>query len=226
MTQQVVNLTRDEVRRVDRIATERFAVPGIVLMENAARAVTQVAVKMRPLPAAVLLLCGGGNNGGDGFAIARHLANLGYFTDIAMTVPPEKYTGDALTNWRIVEAMHLPARRVENAAELLREKAHPSLIIDAVFGTGLSQPPRSPFDELAAVVNASGIPVLAVDVPSGLDCDTGRPFGACIRATRTVTFVAMKRGFLSPESRQWTGEVVVGDIGCPLAAIEMARTGG
>jgi NAD(P)H-hydrate epimerase len=117
--------------------------------------------------------------------------------------------------------MGLPVAPAEPA---LIDRPGPRLIIDAVFGTGLDRPPRDPFPLLAEAAERSRVPVLAVDVPSGLDCDTGKPPGACIRATRTVTFVAEKVGFSQPGARHWLGPVVVGDIGCPVELIgEVAK---
>ncbi len=226
-----MRLTRQQVRAVDRIAIERFHVPGIVLMENAARGATAVALQMLAgqmpagqMPAhqqrpAVLILCGGGNNGGDGLAIARHLHNSTAQVQIGLTVEPARYRGDAAINWRIVEAMGLPYAPAEPG--LIRARPW-DLIIDAIFGTGLDQPPRPPFDALAQAVNASGRAVLAIDLPSGLDCDTGQPMGPIIRASQTATFVAMKRGFDQPGAQAFTGPVTVVDIGCPRAAIEAA----
>jgi NAD(P)H-hydrate epimerase len=96
-------------------------------------------------------------------------------------------------------------------------------IVDALFGTGLTRPLGSPYDEVVTQVNSSGKALLAVDIPSGLDCDTGEPFGPTIRATHTATFVAPKRGFLNPASRDWTGEVHVIDIGAPPGLVEEYR---
>jgi len=98
-------------------------------------------------------------------------------------------------------------------------------IVDALFGTGLSRPLGSPFGQIVEDINASGSPVLAVDIPSGLDCDTGEPLGPTVRATHTATFVAPKRGFLNPASRDWTGEVHVIDIGAPRVLVEEYRKG-
>ncbi len=180
-------------------------------MENAARAVADCAGRMLGKNGrGVLILCGGGNNGGDGLAAARHLHLRGLAVRIALTVDPAGYKGDALINWKIVQAMKIPAAPFE------KSMLSSSLIIDAIFGTGLDRPPRDPFPAIAEAVNSSGIPVLAVDVPSGLDCDTGQPPGACIRATRTVTFVAEKIGFAKPMARQFLGDVEVAGIGCPV----------
>ena len=101
---------------------------------------------------------------------------------------------------------------------------HNCWIVDALFGTGLSRSLESPFDELVAIVNSSQNPILAIDIPSGLDCDTGTPLGPTVRATHTATFVAPKRGFLNPAARQWTGEVHVIDIGAPRVLVEEYRS--
>ena len=212
-------LSRSQVRAIDRESIERYQIPGIVLMENAALSAARVAQEMLPKPAGsrVLVLCGGGNNGGDGLAIARHLHNAGMTVHLALTIDPAKYQGDALINWQIVQAMNLRWSTAE-AQQIAREPA--DLIIDAIFGTGLTEAPRPPFGYIADAVASNGAPVLAIDLPSGLDCDTGRPPGACIAATRTITFVAEKIGFAQPEARRWLGEVTVGSIGCPRELIE------
>ena len=209
-------LTRQQVRQVDQVAVEKFHIPSIVLMENAARAVAAAAMDMlAPAGTRILAVCGGGNNGGDGLAAARHLSIAGKTVTIALTIDPAKYRGDALINWRIIEAMRLPV--VVATADLLAT-SDADLIIDAIFGTGLSAPPRDPYPALFAAINARKITVLAVDIPSGLDCDTGEPWDSCVRATRTVTFVAEKIGFANPAARQYLGEVVVAEIGCPVEA--------
>lgn len=213
-----MHLTREQVRSVDRIAIERYGIPGIVLMENAARAAAEAAREMLGGTGRVLILCGGGNNGGDGLAIARHLHNARVEVLIGLATRPSSYAGDALINWNITRAMNL--RTMTATPELIRLRPW-ALIVDAVFGTGLAQAPRDPFPALADAVNQSDRPVLAIDVPSGLDCDTGEPLGACIRAKRTITFVAEKAGFAAPVAREYTGTVVVGDIGCPRELYEL-----
>jgi len=204
---------------VDRRAVEEFCVPGIVLMENAARAVVGVALEMLEgrSGAPVLVLCGGGNNGGDGLAVARHLHNAGWRVTVGITIDPGQYKGDAGINYRIVQAMGLAVVRA--APEMLAEGW--GLVIDAIFGTGLDRPPREPFAALAGAVNGAGVPVLAIDLPSGLDCDSGEVLGtACVRATRTVTFVAEKVGFANAGAGAFTGVVSVGDIGAPREVVE------
>ncbi|HLL88847.1 MAG TPA: NAD(P)H-hydrate epimerase [Tepidisphaeraceae bacterium] len=214
----MTRLTRSQVRDVDRRSIQDYHVPGIVLMENAARAVADQACLMLDGQCAgeVLILCGGGNNGGDGLAVARHLHNRGANVTIALTVDPALYAGDALINWQVVSAMGLD---ITDATPALLERSRALLIVDAIFGTGLTHPPRDPFPALAAAVEKSDKPVLAVDVPSGLDCDTGVPPGACIAADRTVTFVAEKVGFAADAAKRYLGHVVVADIGCPREVI-------
>ena len=217
----IVHLTRSQVRQVDKRAFDQYHIPGIVLMENAARAAADVACAWELLgrrPGNVLILCGGGNNGGDGLAVARHLHNRGSNVFIALTIDPITFHGDALLNWIIISAMKIPAQPFEPS--MLNE--WPGLIIDAIFGTGLSEPVRDPYPAIFAAINSSGIPVLAVDLPSGLDCDTGRPLGACIKATATLTLVAPKIGFSEPDAKQFLGDVVVGDIGCPRELVVAA----
>jgi NAD(P)H-hydrate epimerase len=115
--------------------------------------------------------------------------------------------------------MNLPTRSF-NPTQLTSDK--PALLIDAIFGTGLERPPRDPFPALALAINTASIPILAVDLPSGMDADTGVPLGpAAIRATRTVTFVAPKAGFSATTAREFTGDVVVADIGCPREILDL-----
>lgn len=214
-----ITLTRQQVRRIDELAVQRYRIPGIVLMENAAIGVARVARSILDGMGlrTASILCGGGNNGGDGLALARHLHNSGYEPLIGLCSDPGKYQGDALANWRIVEAMKLPTFAA--TADTLARQAR-TLIVDAIFGTGLTSEPRPPFADLCQAVRQSGCVVLAVDLPSGLDCDTGLPLGECISAHFTVTLVAMKAGFANPGSRQFTGSVSVADIGAPPELID------
>jgi len=220
MSNGIIRLTRRQVREVDRRAIENFHIPGIVLMENAARNAADAAWEMLDhRPQNVTIVCGGGNNGGDGLAIARHLHNRGANVQILLAIDPIKYAGDAAINWAIVQAMGLEVAGADEAAELLSPFAA-NLIIDALFGTGLAQPPRPDAQGLIQRINASTVPVLAIDLPSGMDCDTGEPLETCVRATRTVTFVAEKSGFANPDSAEFTGDITVADIGCPRELID------
>jgi NAD(P)H-hydrate epimerase len=220
----MIRLTREQSRAVDALATDVYQTPGIVLMENAARGAVEVAREMlRPLHGKqILILCGGGNNGGDGLAMARHLHNHRAKVTIAFLTDPATYKGDALINARIIQAMKLPTIHAD--PEVVGHMK-PDLVIDAIFGTGLNRRPSEPFGALVEAVQQIGAPILAIDVPSGLDCDTGKPLGACIRAKATATFVAEKVGFAAPEAAHFTGEVTVVDIGCPRECIDRVFAG-
>jgi NAD(P)H-hydrate epimerase len=214
----MIRLTRWQLREIDRLAVEQYRLPSIALMENAARSAADAACDMLGAIRGrnVLILCGGGNNGGDGLALARHLHNRGAEISIALTIDPARYHGDAQTNWEIVSAMRLPCAPAH--AEAIAE-SRADLLIDAIFGTGLTEAPREPFPAIVDAISRSGRPVLAIDLPSGLDCDTGQPPGACVRATRTITFVAEKAGFAAPTALPYLGSVTIGDIGCPVELI-------
>lgn len=224
-----IRLTRAQVREIDRRSIDQYHIPGIVLMENAARAVTEVALDMLRGVAdpAVEIICGGGNNGGDGLAVARLLHNHGIGVEIALAVDPTGYRNEALANWQIVAAMRLPTMSIHDA-DVPIDGGVKDLIIDALFGTGLTTPPRDPDRRWIDLMNEYRVPVLAIDIPSGMDCDTGQPLGpSCVRATRTVTFVAEKVGFSNPSARKYLGQVIVGDIGCPRELIHaVARADG
>jgi NAD(P)H-hydrate epimerase len=215
----MIRLTRAQVREIDRRAIEEYHIPGVVLMENAARGVVELAVKMLSGLAGsnVLIVCGGGNNGGDGLAVARHLHNLQFAVHVLMASDPAELKGEALVNWQIVSAMKIAQSPA--TAELIAQ--HPSdLVIDALFGTGLTSAPRAESLALIQAINKQSAPVLAVDLPSGLDCDKGEPMGSCVRAARTVTFVAEKIGFAKPRAKHFIGDVTVADIGCPRELVE------
>ncbi|HUX00675.1 MAG TPA: NAD(P)H-hydrate epimerase [Phycisphaerae bacterium] len=242
--------TRDEIRALDRWAMETLGVAGIVLMENAGRQIAEaaramIAGKKNPR---VLILAGPGNNGGDGFVAARHLAAVGGVrAEVVLLAPPfdmlraalspskgmvegprEKMTGDAATNLAILEAMDLSVRvLVGEAEEMLRELrpmlAGADLVVDGLLGTGTRGKVREPFASVIRAVNDAGRPVLAIDIPSGLDPDTGEPLGPTIRAARTVTMAARKVGFERPGAADYTGEVTVADIGVPVTRL---RRGG
>lgn len=215
----MIRLTRAQVREIDRRSIEQYHIPGTILMENAARGVVDLAEKMLSGNAGsnVLIVCGGGNNGGDGLAVARHLHNKRFTVNILLAVPPGDLEGEAQVNWRIVDAMKL---RTQIAMPDLILQHPADLVIDAIFGTGLTSAPRADASALIQAINKQSNPILAIDVPSGLDCDKGQPMGACVRAARTVTFVAEKVGFTKPRAKHFLGDVTVADIGCPRELID------
>lgn len=215
-------LTRDQVRRVDEVAVRDFGMPGIVLMENAGRGAAELLASLA-IGGRVVICAGRGNNGGDGFVIARHLENRGCEVRVLLFADPARLSGDAATNWRILEAADTPRRVMVGAPDVsdLEAEFRPAdWIVDALLGTGTTGSVREPFRTVIEQINASRRKVFAVDLPSGLDCDSGRPLGPCIRAQHTATFVARKSGFEVSGSEAWTGAVTVVDIGVPRALLE------
>jgi len=169
----------------------------------------------------ILCVCGPGANGGDAMVVARHLAieSVPVILFRLARQRGETVAGDAGVQWGVCRAMGIPAIEIagnEGLAELARNLADSPAVVDGLFGTGLDRPLEGIPAEIVARVNAAGGPVLALDVPSGLDCDSGRPLGACVRASVTATFAAPKIGFADPESAAWTGEVRVVRIGTPV----------
>jgi NAD(P)H-hydrate epimerase len=210
-------LSREEVREVDRRAITEFGVPGVVLMENAGRGAAEL-LRALGIHGPVAVCCGKGNNGGDGFVIARHLDNWEVPVRVLLFARPEQLTGDAAINYNIIARSRLAIETYPDDPDwqqVRRRLASAEWLVDALFGTGLTGPLRSPYDRLIEEMNSSPAKVLAVDIPSGLDCDTGAPLGAVVRADHTVTFVALKKGFANPAARQWLGQVHVVDIGAP-----------
>lgn len=213
-------LSREQVRRVDRIAIEDYQLPGIVLMENAALGVVAAVMDLlgkTPSPN-VAILCGSGNNGGDGFAVARHLLNRRFHVDVFLLGDRERIAGDAKINLRVIEKMGLTPAPCSAAFQAVLSRS--DLIIDALFGTGLTDEVRPRAKKVIETINAAGKPVLAVDIPSGLHCDTGKPLGIAVRAKTTVTFVARKRGFTQSGAEKYTGNIIVASIGAPRDIME------
>lgn len=189
--------------------------PGILLMENAGRGCAELLVRHTPHLSQVAICCGKGNNGGDGFVIARHLNNANIPVELLLFADPGEITGDAALMLHILRHTAVPIHECSGYDDITSHLERAAWVVDALFGTGLNGPVRTPFDSVIAAVNASARPVLAVDIPSGLDCDTGQPLGAAVRATLTATFVAQKVGFAIPAAKPYLGTVHVLDIGAP-----------
>ncbi len=241
-TGDVLVFSRDAIRLLDRAAVEEFGLPGVVLMENAAAAVEAEVVAAADADGAlVVIVCGGGNNGGDGFACARRLVNAahrGMRVVIVRCGGVGAARGDAGTHARVAERMGITMVDAHDSGarlvleRLVQEQGAPDIVVDALFGTGLDRPIEGEAGAVVAWMNAQGergAVVISVDIPSGLDCDTGMPLlaegvrddvAAVVRADTTVTFVGLKQGFEDERSWDYVGEVVVGDIGAPRALAE------
>jgi len=234
-----VVMTRDEVRAVDSWAINTLGIPGVVLMENAGRScaelikdklanVAEDSRKAGSQPKAcppysigrrVCIFCGTGNNGGDGYVVARHLLNSSLKVTVIICGDRNKIKGDAKTNLDILERMGQAIEHLDIANRNISERIgnltdDADMLVDGLFGTGLRGQLSDEYKRLIESINAQGRPILAVDIPSGLDCDTGQPLGAAIKATYTVTFVAVKKGFtMSSSVAQYTGQIFVASIG-------------
>ncbi len=211
-------LTRDEARTLDRRAMNEYAVPGSVLMENAGRGMADLLLALG-IHGPVVICCGKGNNGGDGFVIARHLDNAGVLIRVLLFADPGELAGDAAIHHTILVRGGVPitvlGRTDFDDLKLQAELATADWVVDALFGSGLQGTVRPPFDRMIASINSSRARVFAVDIPSGMDSDTGEPLGIAVRAHHTATVAAMKRGFAQRVAQEWLGKVHVIDMGVP-----------
>ena len=217
-------LDTDSMREADRHAIEDLGVPGIVLMENAATGVVDAIRERFPDATRVLVLCGAGNNGGDGLAAARHLANGGHEVTVLLFASPERLSGDAAANYRIAAAFGLAIKIIEGddltALDQALETGPPDLVVDALLGTGLDRPLGGRLARAAERVSASGVPVVAVDVPTGLNGSSEGVSGPVLEAELTMSFAALKVCHVLPPACLHCGEVAVVDIGIPPRALE------
>lgn len=209
-------LTRDQARALDQRAIEQLGVPGIVLMENAGRGMAELLLRLGAQER-VVICCGKGNNAGDGFVIARHLDNAGIDVRVLLFADPRELQGDAAVNYHILKRSDITLKIMPapSSETLDAELASAGWIVDALFGSGLQGPVRPPFDRIIAAINASAARVFAVDIPSGLDADTGWPLGPCVRAHHTGSVAGIKKGFVEPRAVAYTGEVHIIDMGAP-----------
>ena len=208
-------LSCDQIRRVDQIAINEWGIPGIVLMENAGRGVADVMCE-QGMDGPVVIACAKGNNGGDGFVIARHLHLRGHEVTVVMACEPSELSGDAAWNYEFLRRTSVPIRplgdQINDAAWL----------VDALLGTGAKGAPRSPITEFIRAMNRANGKRLAVDVPSGLDARSGEPSPETFCADLTCTFVAEKEGFANPAAAPFLGQVHTLDIGLPWELVQQA----
>ena len=205
-------VSREQARAADQRAIETFGIPSILLMENAALAVIQQIKEY----AVFAIVCSAGSNGGDGLAIARHLCIMGKDVRVYIVGDPRKGSEDFKTNLKIMSKLApevLNTVSDENFEEFVSALKGCEACIDAIFGTGLNRPVEGLHRKVIEAMNKFATHIVAVDIPSGLDCDTGKELGVAVRAAHTVTFHRMKKGLdLSP---QYGGDVAVSYIGIP-----------
>lgn len=218
----------EDMRRLEQSAIEDFRIPGLVLMENAGRATVDTMVTHFGNLAGrvVAIVAGPGNNGGDGLAIARHLLQRGALPLVFLLVSPEKLRGEAGANLEMASGLEIPLFVVDDQEKI--SSLHDGLkdcelIIDAIFGTGLTRKLSGHYAEAVAAINGAARPVISIDIPSGLSSDTGLRMGDCVRATLTATFGLAKPGHFLAEGSEATGLLKVIDIGLPAKSISAAR---
>ncbi|MFL6246745.1 MAG: NAD(P)H-hydrate dehydratase [Thermoanaerobaculia bacterium] len=212
-----------QMRNIDQRATERFGVPSIVLMENAAIAVVDALFAHYPDSDRVAIFCGTGANGGDGFAVARHLENRGVVPVVVVVGDRASIHGDALTNLTVCERIGIPIYDLREGDDVETVLAHASdadVLVDAIFGTGLNRAPAGIYADVIRDLAELRIPVLAVDLPSGANASSPHPFEPCVQAEVTVTFAAPKICHVFEPAALYCGEVIVADITIPEAAVE------
>ena len=221
-------LTAQQIQKLDRWAIETIGIPSLALMENAGRQVAEVVIKKLKGKKLgfVAVVCGLGNNAGDGFVAARYLANAGVKTVVYVIGMKQKLKNDALINYHAAKNLRIPVVSVNVADHaMLRDLMKADVVLDAIFGIGLDRPIEEPFKSMIESINHLKKYVIAVDVPSGLDATTGKVLGVCVKAKQTVTFTAAKTGLLKASARQLAGKIIVVDIGIPRKNVTPAKAG-
>ena len=221
-------LTREDSRATDAYTIDEIGIPGMVLMENAGRTIFQTVMEILNIRGGltVYTLAGKGNNGGDGFVVARYLLEQQVDVRVFHVGSEDEYSGDAATNFQILQRLsgniyHTPA--VAALTELTDEMLPADVVVDGLLGTGIEGAPRSPYDEFIEWINSYNAPTVAIDIPSGVDANTGQTPGAAVSAEATVTMGFVKTGLLFSPGREYAGEVTVADISVPHSALDDAE---
>ncbi len=207
------------MQAIETIAIHTLGIPRLLLMDHAGLAIAQAVRQLVPSPAAsIALVCGSGYNGGDGLCAAWQLARWGYHPHVVLASPLERLPEEPAVFARVVQALNIPLDVVQTSDDVERCRAvlaRSEAIVDALLGIGVRGTIAPVYASLIQLMNESGKPIIAADVPSGLDADTGMPHGAVVRATVTVTFGLLKQGLLAAEGPSHAGRVIVDDIGLP-----------
>lgn len=218
-------LTAEEAQTIDRAAIKELGIPGVVLMENAGLQVAEVIYKIigDPKGKKIAIFAGKGNNGGDGFVVARHLINAGAEVKVLMFADITEVTGDAKINLNILQSMGNKVYPIGNPNSINIVKLtllYSELIVDAIYGTGFKGEVPDHVGNIIELINTSEKPVISVDIPSGLEASTGKVHGYCIKASQTVTFGQAKLGLLVHDGPEHTGELTVADISIPSSLVK------
>ena len=221
----MILVTADEMQQMDRRTIESFGIPGRLLMENAGRGATRFFFKQFSdlKNKRIGIIAGRGNNGGDGFVIARYLAQSGVAVQVYLLTAINRVKGDAAANLKLLKPLEIPVIEIpdENSFSAQQsDMADFDVWIDAILGTGLKSDVKGYFQTVIDYINALRRPVFAVDIPSGLNSDTGQPCGTCIRASATATFGFAKTGHMTYPGKDYTGALEIVDIGIPPYIVE------
>ncbi|MBE3130323.1 MAG: NAD(P)H-hydrate dehydratase [Acidobacteria bacterium] len=213
-------LTAREMKEIDRIAIEEIGIPGTVLMENAGLRIVRALKGRFPKPEdeTIVIVAGKGNNGGDGLVVARHLFNSGAAPEVLLLAAKEEVKGDAAVNLAVVLKLGIPVTEIRTPAEWKKARVkvfHATVLVDALFGTGLLKPLDGLFALAVEDMNKSAAFKVAVDIPSGLSSDTFEMIGPCVKADLTVVLAAPKIAHIFPPAAEWIGDLVVAPIGIP-----------
>ena len=216
-------VTSDQMKRIDRRATDEYGIPSILLMEHAATAIAETIQSRYPDADAIAIFCGTGKNGGDGLALARLLHNRGVTPLVVIIGDRSRYTGDSAVNLDICARLGLPLLDVTSADSLdiaLARASQTDLIVDAIFGTGLNRLLEGIFAEAVSGILSLRLPIISIDVPSGLDASSHEVREPAIHADLTVTFALPKIAHIFEPAASWCGDVVIADISIPRPAVD------
>ncbi|MTI67050.1 MAG: NAD(P)H-hydrate epimerase [Firmicutes bacterium] len=215
-------VTGEKMRKIDKYCIENLGIPAIVLMENAALKVLKHlhTDKLKKY----IIVAATGNNGGDGLAVARHLITMDKEVKVFILGSLDKTSKCFSINYNILKNMEADIQVIKNQNNinnLKKEIKKGDIVIDSIFGTGLSKSIKGEYKETIKVINKYSKHILSIDIPSGLNCDTGEIYNVCIKANETVTLQLNKKGFLNPNAKDYTGEVLIERIGMPPNIVDI-----
>ncbi len=216
-------VTVKQIQALDKEAIEEIGIESLVLMENAGRSVAIEVIRMlhKKRSGHVCVVCGLGNNAGDGFVTARYLINAGVKTDIILIGQASNLKEDTLSNYMILKKIKYPILEIDQVTDAVCQRiGGAKIIVDALFGVGLNRNIKNPFLSIIKLINSSAGKTISVDIPSGLDGTTGKIYGVCVKAEQTITFSVLKQGFKRCDGSKMSGKVKVIDIGIPKVLID------
>jgi NAD(P)H-hydrate epimerase len=223
---KVRSVTTQQIQELDRVAIEQYGIPSVVLMESAgAWVAAEVMMSLaKKQSKKVCVICGVGNNAGDGFVAARRLINVGAKVKIYLLGKVVSLKPDPLMNYNILKKLEYPIQEIQNITPgLKRDIVQSDVVVDAIFGVGLNRKIEGLFKQAIDLINAKARYVLSIDIPSGLDGTTGHIYGVCVKADKTVTFTCAKAGFWKNEGPHHAGQLEVVGIGIPRKLVNKIK---